>query len=87
VLLRKLGGLELRRYFAHYPRLLAATLGMVAGVAGVQRAVSGAPSLLALAAEIAAGTILMVVALQVVAPQLMGEVKQTARTLRPASHT
>lgn len=87
LLLKKIGGLELRRYFAHYPRLLAATLGMIAGVAGVQRVVAGAPALLALAAEVATGAILMVLSLRIVAPQLMSEMTETARTLRPASRT
>jgi polysaccharide transporter, PST family len=87
LLLRNLGSIQLRRYFAHYPALLASTLGMVIGVAGVRHVVAGAPRVLALAAEITVGASLLVLALQVLAPHLIAEVKEAVRIVRVADRT
>lgn len=87
LMLKKLGAIQLRRYFAHYPRLIVATLAMAIGVAAVREAVSGLPAGVAFAAEVATGAILLALALQILAPDLVDEVKQTARTLRPAGST
>lgn len=85
--LRKLGGIQLRKYFAHYPRLVASTLVMAGGVAAIRHAVAGAPPALALAAEIPAGVMLLLVSLRILAPELIAEVRQMARTARPARAT
>lgn len=87
LLLRHLGGIELRRYFAHYPMLVASTLAMVIGVAGVRHVVAGAPTAAALAAEIATGAILLALALRILAPDLVTEVMETVRALRRARTT
>ena len=83
LLLRKLGAIQLQRYFAHYPRLVASTLGMVLGVAVVRRELAGTSPVLALAAEIATGAILLGVGLQVLAPGLIAELQEMARNFRP----
>ena len=57
--LRKIGGIRLSQYFAHYPGLVASTLVMAAGVAAIRYAVGGAPPAVALAIEISAGVVLV----------------------------
>jgi PST family polysaccharide transporter len=83
--LRKLGGIQLRQYFGHYPRLVAATLVMAGGVAAIRHEVNGAPAAVALAAEIPAGIMLLLASLRILAPDLIAEVRQMARTVRPAA--
>jgi PST family polysaccharide transporter len=85
--LRNLGGIQLRRYFAHYPRLVAATLVMAAGVAAIRHAAGGTQPLVALAIEVPAGLMLLLISLRVVAPELITEVRQMARAVRPAGGT
>lgn len=82
--LRRLGGLELRQYFGHYPRLAASTLGMAMGVAVIRHELAGAQPVVALAAEIAAAAVLLALGLRILAPDLIGEVRDMARTFRPA---
>lgn len=82
--LRRLGGVQLRQYFAHYPRLVAATLVMSGGVFVIRSALAGAPPAGLLAAEIAVAVILLALSLRVVAPGLIAEVGEMARTFRPA---
>ena len=60
---------------------------MVIGVAGIRRVLAGAPPVVALAAEITVGASLMVLALQVLAPHLIAEIKATVRSLRVAHRT
>lgn len=83
--LRTLGGIQLSRYFAHYPRLVLSTLVMAAGVASVRHEVAGASPVVALALEIPAGVMLLLISLRILAPELIAEVVQMGRTLRPAS--
>lgn len=85
--LRKLGGIRLSEYFAHYPRLVASTLVMAAGVFAIRHEVAGASPAVALAAEVPAGVILLFGSLRVLAPGLLAELGQTARTMRPSSGT
>jgi O-antigen/teichoic acid export membrane protein len=83
--LRKLGGIRLRAYFAHYPQLVASTLVMAAGVAAVRYAVAGAPPAAALAIEIPVGVVLMLGSLRVLDPKTLAELWQTVRTMRAPS--
>ena len=85
--LRSLGGIELRRYFAHYPRLVASTLVMAAGVGSLRYELAGASPAVALAIEICAGVMLLLISLRILAPDLLAEVRQLARTVRPADGT
>jgi PST family polysaccharide transporter len=82
--LRKLGGIRLREYFAHYPRLVAATLVMAAGVAVIRYAVGDMAPAVALAIEIPVGVALVVGSLSLFDPRLLGELRQMIRTMRPA---
>ena len=84
LLLRDVGAIQLNAYFAHYPRLVASTAVMAVGVAAVRSEVAGIPPVAAMVAEIATGVILLAAAMQIVAPGLVSEIKQTARTLRTA---
>ncbi len=81
--LRKLGGIRLREYFAHYPQLVASTLVMAAGVAAIRYAVAGASPAAALAIEIPVGVVLMLGSLRLLDPKLLAEVRQMVRTMRP----
>jgi PST family polysaccharide transporter len=82
--LRRLGGIQLRQYFAHYPRLVAATLGMSIAVALIRHELVGPPPVVVLAVEIAAAAIVLGLGLRILAPDLIGEVKELARSFRPA---
>ena len=82
--LRKIGGIRLSEYFAHYPRLVASTLVMAGGVVAIRYQVTGASPAVALAVEIPAGVILLFGSLRFMAPGLLSELKQTARIMRPA---
>ncbi len=85
--LRKIGGIRLSEYFAHYPRLVASTLVMAAGVIAIRYQVAGARPAVALAIEIPAGVILLFGSLRLMAPGLLAELKQTAGTVRPQRGT
>jgi PST family polysaccharide transporter len=85
--LRKLGGIHLREYFAHYPRLAVSTLVMAAGVFAIKHEVTGLSPVAALAIEVPAGVILLFGSLRVLAPRLLSELGDTARTLRPSRGT
>lgn len=82
--LHRLGGIELRKYFSHYPRLVVATLGMSAVVALIRHELVGPPSVAILAVEIVAAAVTLGLGLRVLAPGLIGEMKELARTFRPA---
>lgn len=81
--LRRLGGVNLRQYFAHYPRLVLATAVMSLGVALVRHELAGGRPLVVLGAEILTGMVLFALGLRLFAPGLVLEVKETARTFRP----
>jgi len=83
--LRRLGGIHVSRYFAHYPRLVASTLVMAAGVAAIRYAVAGVPPAVALAIEIPVGMVLVLGSLRVLDPKLLEELKQTVRSIRAPS--
>jgi PST family polysaccharide transporter len=85
--LRKLGGIRLSEYFAHYPRLVASTLVMAGGVAAVRYEVAGASPAVALAVEVSVGVILLLGSLRVLAPGLLTELRQTVLPRRSASGT
>jgi O-antigen/teichoic acid export membrane protein len=85
--LRKLGGIRLTEYFAHYPGLVASTLVMAAGVAAIRYAVAGAPPAAALAIEIPAGVVLVFGSLRVFDSKLLAELTQTVRSMRAPSGT
>jgi PST family polysaccharide transporter len=87
LLLRGLGSISLRSYFAHYPPLAATTLVAIAGVAAVQHAASGWPAGLALAAEAAVGLALFPLAARFLAPALVDEATRTVRELRGGGST
>lgn len=85
--LRKIGGIRLSEYFAHYPRLVASTLVMAGGVAAIKYALAGAPPAAALAVEIPAGVVLVLGSLRVLDPRLLAEMTQTVRSMRAPSGT
>jgi PST family polysaccharide transporter len=85
--LRKLGGIHLGEYFAHYPRLVASTLVMAGGVAAIRYGVAGAPPAVALAIEIPAGVVLVIGSLRVLDSKLLAELLQMVRTMRSPSGT
>ena len=80
LLLREVGGIQLRVYFAHYPRLIVSTVVMAVGVAAVRHEIAGIPAA-AMVVEIGAGVILLAAAMQIVAPGL------EARSSRRRTHS
>lgn len=82
LLLRDLGSIELRRYFAHYPRLISVTVSTIVGIVLIRRAVAGLPPGFALIAEAVAGIAFFAIAARFLAPPLVEEARQTARELR-----
>jgi hypothetical protein len=60
---------------------------MAAGVAAIRHEVAGMPPAVALAIEVPAGVMLLLASLRVLAPGLIAELRQTARSVRPARGT
>jgi O-antigen/teichoic acid export membrane protein len=69
-MLRSWGGLSFRRYFANYPRLIAAGAAMGAATLGVAAALRGSSAGVMLISEAAAGTLVYLLALRVLYPAL-----------------
>jgi O-antigen/teichoic acid export membrane protein len=69
-MLRSWGGLSFRRYFANYPRLIAAGAAMGAATLGVAAALRGSSAAVMLFSEAAVGALVYLLALRVLYPAL-----------------